>query len=83
MNDAAPKLLIVLTEEKDPHRIATDLRSFLDFSNQISDSLDDLVGRWRTMAAPASALASIGRNADGRSSYSDNAPASDSREGLA
>jgi len=61
--DSAPKLLVVLTEDSDPHRIVVDMRSFLQFSQVITFGLEDLVDEWHSVAAPMSGGAALRRAA--------------------
>ena len=58
-----PTLLLVLTEDHDPHRVTVSLNSFLRFSEEITDGLEDLEYRWHHRAAPAAGLAAYSRGA--------------------
>lgn len=62
-SETAPKLLVVLTEDNDPHRIVVDMRSFLRFSQEVTSGLEDLVDEWYSMAAPMSGGAALRRAA--------------------
>ena len=56
MSDKAPTLLVVLTHEDDPARVAVDLTAFLQLSDEVSCGLEDVVERWRSAAAPVSRI---------------------------
>ena len=59
--NSAPKLLVVLTKDNDPHRIVVDMRSFLRFSEEIAYALEDLEDKWKHVAAPMSSMAALRR----------------------
>lgn len=56
MSDKAPTLLVVLTHEDDPNRVAADLTAFLGFSDEVTFGLEDVVERWKSTAAPVSRI---------------------------
>jgi len=58
-----PTLLLVLTEDQDPLRVAVTLESFLQFSQEIADGLEDIEFRWHHRAAPAANMAAFSRGA--------------------
>ncbi len=57
--DKPPLLLVVLTEDSDPDRIAAKLPAFLRFSDEVTFGLEDLVERWESQAAPVSRFGSV------------------------
>ncbi|MEM7315679.1 MAG: hypothetical protein AAF497_21280 [Planctomycetota bacterium] len=64
LNSATPPtLLVVLTEDNDPNPVAVPLNKFLQFSEEITFGLEDLVERWQHMAAPVASLAALRRGA--------------------
>ena len=56
MSEKAPKLLVVLTHENDPARVAADLTAFLRFSDEVTFGLEDVVERWKSTAAPVTRI---------------------------
>ena len=60
-SDGPPTLLVVLTDEKDPHRVAAELPAFLRFSDEATFGLEDLVDRWESKASPISRYGSLRR----------------------